>query len=223
MFADKPERHLKQSMQLILIRHAQSKGNKANIVQGQTDEGLSNLGKEQAQELSEYFEPGDITAIYSSDLGRTIETATPTAKKLNLAIKTDADLREAHFGIWEGLTYNEVKEKYSKEYTEWHKDYYIRPHWFESFESHQKRIKRAIEKVLFENDYGSKVAIFTHGGSIKTQFGHFKNLSGKELTQFITLNCSLTLINFDPTTKYENGKLIYYNKEVIKIKAQREL
>lgn len=206
-------------MQLILIRHAQSKGNKENIVQGQTDEGLSNLGKEQAKELQEYFQSGDITAIYSSDLGRAIQTAMPTAQKLNLEIKTDADLREAHFGIWEELTYNEVKEKYSEEYTKWHKNYYVRPHWFESFESHKKRVKRAIEKILVENSYTSKVAVFTHGGSIKTQIGFFRNLSGEELASFTNANCSLTLISFNPSVKYADGKLIYYNKDVIETKA----
>ena len=210
-------------MQLILIRHAQSKGNEENIVQGQTDEGLSNLGKEQAKELKEYFQIGDITAIYSSDLGRAVQTAMPTAEKLNLEIKTDIDLREAHFGIWEGLAYNEVKEKYPEEYTEWHKNYYKRPHWFESFESHQTRIQKALKKILLENSYDSKVAVFTHGGSIKTQVGYFKNLNGEELTKFTNLNCSLTLINFNPSVKYADGKLIYYNKEVVKIKAQKEL
>src|SRR3989338_1283050 len=189
-------------MQLTLIRHAQSKGNKENIVQGQTDEGLSSLGKEQAKELQKYFQSGDITAIYSSDLGRAIQTAMPTAQKLNLEIKTDADLREAHFGIWEGLTYNEVKEKYPEEYTKWHKNYYVRPCWFESFESHEKRVKRAIEKILIENDYNSKVAVFTHGGSIKTQIGSFRNLGGEELALFTNANCSLTLINFNPSVKY---------------------
>ncbi len=210
-------------MQLTLIRHAQSKGNKENIVQGQIDEGLSDLGKEQAIELSEYFQDGDITTIYSSDLGRAVQTATPTAEKLNLKIKTDPDLREAYFGIWEGLTYNEVKETFSAEYTAWHKNYHIRPPWFESFESHQQRLKRAIEKILLENNYDSKVAVFTHGGSIKTQIGYFKKLTGKELTLFTNSNCSLTLIKYNPSTKYEDGELIYYNKEVIKIKAQKEL
>lgn len=202
-------------MQLILIRHAQSKGNEANIVQGQTDEGLSNLGIAQAKKLSEYFQAGDITAIYSSDLGRAMQTAEPTAKKLGLKITTDDKLREAHFGIWEGLTFNEVKEKFSDEYTKWHRNYFIRPQWFESYESHRSRIQKAMENILLKNKADSKVAIFTHGGSIKTQLGHFKNLSGENLTEYKTMNCSLTLISFNPTIKYEDGKLVYYNKEVI--------
>ena len=210
-------------MELILIRHAQSKGNKANIVQGHADEGLSSLGKEQAKELSEHFQIKDFTAIYSSDLGRALQTAEPTAKKLNLEIKTNTDLREAHFGIWEGLTYNEVKEKYPDKYSAWHRDYYARPSWFESFELHQNRVQRAIEKILLENDYNSKIAVFTHGGSIKTQVGYFKKFNGEELTRFTNSNCSLTLISFNPSTKYKDGKLIYYNKEVIKMKVQGEL
>ena len=210
-------------MEIILIRHAQSKGNETGTVQGHTDHGLSELGKIQAEQLSEYFNLGDLSAIYSSDLGRAVQTAQPTSNKLKLNIEIDYDLREADFGIWENLTYNAVKEKYPSEYVAWHSNYYIRPIWFESFESHQSRMKKAIQRILIKHDLNEKVAVFTHGGSIKTQLGYFKKLSGEELTQFITLNCSLTLIKFNPSKNYETGKLIYYNKEVIKIPIQKEL
>ena len=210
-------------MEIILIRHAQSKGNKTNTVQGHTDFGLSELGKEQARQLSKYFNIGDISVIYSSDLGRALETARPLAEKLKINIETDSDLREADFGIWEGLTYDEVKERYSKEHAAWHKNYYVRPPWFESFELHQKRVRRAVEKLLRIHNLNERVAVFTHGGSIKTQLGYFKKLTGEELAGFTTANCSLTLIKFNPTKKYESGNLIYYNKEVINIPAQCEL
>ena len=210
-------------MEIILIRHGQSKGNETNIVQGQIDNGLSELGKEQAKQLVKYFNIGDISSIYSSDLGRAIQTAQPLQEKLNIEIKTDPDLREAHFGIWEGLTYDGVKEKYPKEYSAWHHDYFIRPPWFESFTSHQQRIRRAIERVLSNHRQNDTIAIFTHGGSIKTQIGYLKKLSGEELSQFTIANCSLTLIKFNPTTKYEEGRLVHYNKEVIKITSQKEL
>ena len=45
----------------------------------------------------------------------------------------------------------------------------------------------------------------------------------KTTTQFSNANCSLTLIKYNPSKNYEDGKLIYYNKEVIKITAQKEL
>lgn len=210
-------------MQIILIRHAQSKGNETNTVQGQTDQGLSDLGNKQAKALSACFKAGELQVIYSSDLNRTCETAKPTAKKLNLEIITDPDLREAHFGIWEGMSYDGVQKKYPEEYTAWHTNYFIRPPWFESFESHQKRTRKAIEKILLKHNLNDTVAVFTHGGNIKTQVGYFMKLTGEELTTFTTKNCSLTLIKFNPTKKYEEGKLIYYNKDTINIALQREL
>jgi len=202
-------------MDIFLIRHAQSKGNELNIVQGKTDIGLSDLGKEQAEKLSGYFNSEDLNAIYSSNLARAIHTAEPTAKKLGLEIKTDPDLQEADFGIWEGLTYDGVREQYPNEHSAWFADYHVRPKWFESFESHFKRIKNGIEKILKIHGMDEKIAVFTHGGSIKTQLGYFNNLSGKELAKFATINCSLTLIRFNPSQQYEKGKLIYYNKIVI--------
>ncbi len=210
-------------MQLILIRHGQSKGNSTNTVQGHLDEGLSELGKEQAKQISEHFKVRDLNAIYSSDLGRAVQTAEPLAKKLELDIKTDKDLREADFGIWEGLTYDEVKEKFPQEYSDWHKNYYIRPSWFESFDLHFKRVRRAIEKILKAHSLNDSVAIFTHGGSIKTQVGYFNKLTGEELTKFTNLNCSLTLLKFNPSKVYDHGKLIYYNKSVISLVTQKDL
>ena len=202
-------------MEIILIRHAQSKGNEANVVQGHIDTGLSELGNKQAKSLSTHFNPGDLNVIYSSDLDRAIQTAKPIADKLNLEIKIDSDLREADFGIWEKLTYEEVREKYPQEYNAWHTNYHIRPSWLESFKSHQNRIQKAIKKILSDNNTADRIAVFTHGGSIKTQVGYFNKLSGEELTQLKTANCSLTLLKFNSTMKYEDGKLIYYNKQVI--------
>ena len=210
-------------MDILLIRHAQSKGNSTNTVQGHLDEGLSELGKEQAKGVSEYFKITDLNAIYSSDLDRAVQTAEPLTKKLGLDIKKDQDLREADFGLWEGLTYDEVKEKFPKEHSDWHKNYHVRPPWFESFDSHFKRVRRALEKILKIHDLSDSVAIFTHGGSIKTQIGYFNKLTGEELTRFTNSNCSLTLIKFNPSKIYDDGKLIYYNKSVISPVTQREL
>ena len=207
-------------MEILLIRHAQSKGNAKNTVQGHLDEGLSDLGKEQAQKLSDCFNPGDLDAIYSSDLGRAVQTAEPIAKKLKIQIQIDPDLREADFGIWEGDTYNGVKEKYPSEYETWHKNYLDRPPWFESYDSHSLRIKSVIEKILLGQTKNDRVGVFTHGGSIKTQVGFFNKLTGEDLAKISITNCSLTLLKFNPTIKYEEGNLIYYNKVAVGNKQQ---
>ena len=203
-------------MEIFLIRHAQSKGNKESIVQGHLDNGLADLGKEQARQLAKCFDK-NINAIYSSDLGRAVETATPLAEKLNLKIDLDPDLREANFGIWEGLTYNDIKERFPSEYNAWHKNYHVRPPWFESFESHFVRIKSAIAKILTLHNLNDRIVVFTHGGSIKTQIGHFKKMHGEDLTTFTNTNCSLALIKFNPLKSYEHGEMVYYNKDIINV------
>ncbi len=202
-------------MNIILIRHGESQGNKDKVIQGHICHGLSDLGKTQAELLGEFLKEKTLTAIYSSDLTRAIQTAEPTAKKQNLKISLDENLREACFGKWEGLTEEEVKIKYPDEYSAWSKDYFIRPHWFESFYNHQNRVKKALEKILAKENKDATVAVFTHGGSIKTQIGYFKKLTGADLTKFSQKNCNLAEISFND--KYENGELIYYNKQVINL------
>ena len=204
-------------MEIILIRNGQSKGNEQNIVQGQLDEGLSELGLMQAEELSTYF--NNLNAIYSSDTGRATQTAEPTAKKLGLEINIDKDLREASFGIWEGMTYDEVKEKYSLEYQAWDENYHIRPSWFEAFDVHQNRVRKALEQILTKHNVEESIAVFSHGGSIKTQVAFFKKLNGAELTKIRISNCSLTLISFKPSKEYKNGELAYFSKDVVKNKT----
>ena len=209
-------------MELILIRHAQSIGNEKDIVQGHIDEGLSELGKVQAKQLANYFNADSINAIYSSDLSRAIHTAKPIADKLNLVIKIDPNLREANFGHSEGMTYKEVQEKFPEEYNRWNNNFFNRPAWFESFESHFQRVKAALEKILKDQNLNYRVAVFTHGGSIKTQLSYFNKLSGEEIAKLRTLNCSLTTIKFNPTKNYRDGKLICYNEEVIKNSTKRD-
>jgi len=209
-------------MEIILIRHAQSIGNEKDIVQGHTDEGLSELGIEQAKQLASYFKQSNLNAIYSSDLSRAIQTAKSTAEKLNLEIKIDPNLREADFGHSEGMTYKEVQEKFPEEYNRWNNNFFNRPGWFESFESHFIRVKSALEKILKNQDLNYRVAVFTHGGSIKTQLAYFNKLSGEEIAKLRTLNCSLTTIKFNPTKNYNDGKLICYNEEVIKNSTKRD-
>lgn len=215
--------HIKEvimnTMEIILIRHGESKGNKDQIVQGQTDEGLSELGHLQAEKLSEYLATLNVGGIYSSDLGRAEQTAMPTAKKLSLPVKRDPNLREAHFGIWEGLTFNEVKKTYWAEYNAWHEDYFVRPDWFESYETHHLRVKYAIETILKAHNKNDTVLVFTHGGSIKTQIGYFQKMNGKDLANFGSANCSLACLKFNPSTDYEKGKMIYYNKTVINLES----
>ncbi len=81
-------------------------------MQGQLDIPLNETGRRQARAVAAVLGTEDFDALYSSDLSRVTQTAAPTAAKLCLTPLLDARLRERHYGMFERLTYVEVKEKH---------------------------------------------------------------------------------------------------------------
>src|SRR3954452_22561040 len=104
------------STKLYLIRHGQSAGNAEGRFGGHGPTPLSDLGVEQAEKTAKLLASEGIDVIYSSDLPRAIQTATPLAVKLHLEIKATPAFRERHVGVLEGLTFDESKELYPDDY-----------------------------------------------------------------------------------------------------------
>lgn len=96
-------RHL--TTRLILIRHAQSEGNAANIVQGWTDSPLSELGKQQAQRLGAWLAHNNMHAdyLFASPLLRAYHTACAVGAALNLPIERRDGLKEVNLGQMENV------------------------------------------------------------------------------------------------------------------------
>ncbi len=101
---------------LIFIRHGNTfEANETpRYVGAGTDLPLTATGETQAQMAAQHLseEYGSIAEIIAGPLQRTRRTADIIAKKLQLDFHTDDRLREIHFGNWEGLTTDEVREKF---------------------------------------------------------------------------------------------------------------
>ena len=151
---------------IFLIRHGQSAGNAEGRFGGHSPTPLSELGQQQAENAAKAVAKERITAIYSSDLLRAVQTAQPLADKLGLEINKSEAFRERHVGVLQGLTFSEAKANFPK-------DYYALinrnlQHIITEGESYQQllyRTTRAFDDIL---DYhrGGKVAIFSHTGTI---------------------------------------------------------
>jgi broad specificity phosphatase PhoE len=102
--------------ELYLIRHADAlPGAEEVVAGGYDDQALSELGRRQAEALAVRMAAVPPTAIYSSPIGRAVQTARPTAERLGLAIQTEQDLREVELGTigpleLESATPHEVSE-----------------------------------------------------------------------------------------------------------------
>lgn len=86
----------------IFLRHGETEWNRRGLSQGRSDIALNETGVEQARAAASLLMAAGIKRIVSSTLVRAQQTATIVADVLKLEVPTDADLREASFGIHEG-------------------------------------------------------------------------------------------------------------------------
>lgn len=172
-------------MDIVFIRHGSTKLNHKGIYVGNTNVGLSEDGKSEIKKLSKGINNVTFDKIYCSPLIRARETAEILSKKKYIL---DDRIKEINFGIFEGLNYSEICEKYPMEAKAWSKDYlnYKIPEG-ESLMELFKRVEEFVEE-LNENKY-EKILVITHGGVIscalsnalnsKEYFYKFKVLHGK--------------------------------------------
>ena len=167
---------------LILVRHGESAANGKGCFAGQLDIPLSERGREQAVRTADYIaKTYSVDKIYSSDLSRAYDTAKPIAKAFGLEIIKDKNLREICSGDWQGLSFDELQEKYADSYGVWLKDIgnAVCPNG-ETVKILSKRVFQAIERIAVENE-GKTIVITTHATPIRTICCKMKGLPVEEL------------------------------------------
>jgi len=160
---------------LLLVRHGETEWNKLGKFQGCTDIELSKNGINQAKNLKEKLN-GDFDYIYSSPLKRAYETARVVAEDTSKDVTVLKDIREINFGDWEGLTINQIAEKYPEIFKVWRTDKEEAP-FVGGDASIRNAVNRALNCVIevIKNHKGKKIVIVAHGGIIKaTLIGLFK-------------------------------------------------
>ncbi len=185
-------------MRLILLRHGQTEWNALQKYQGQTDIPLNDTGRQQAERAAEYLlKHEQVQTIYCSDLSRTRETAEIAAHKLRLPVYYDRRLREASFGIWEGMTFSEVYEKYPQEFKQWYQDIWkYKMTGGETFSEVWERVSLATEEII--QRHNGTVLVVTHGGVVKSLLGHID--SSVDIWKTGVDPGSMTFIEFEAGT-----------------------
>ena len=183
--------------QLIIVRHGQTQWNLKLIRQGHLDSPLTEKGVAQAKALGERLARETFTALYSSDLGRALQTAQMIAEATGHKIVTDARLRERHLGIFQGLNGDEIREKYPEEYR-LHRTVgptYVIP----DGESVEQQVARNVEylKEIAEGHVGEKIVVVTHGGVLSGLFRHTFSIPFTAPRRFEFTNASLNVFNYE--------------------------
>ncbi len=100
---------------------------------------------------------------YASDLGRAIETAQAIAAGSNVEVVVDARLREFNFGLWEGLTWDEIVARWPQHADRGYTDARgYQPEGGEKFSDVQARVASFLDEV--EHAGFGRVLVATHAG-----------------------------------------------------------
>ena len=186
------------SGRVLLCRHGQTGFNAALRFQGQLDEPLSDLGREQAKLLASRLADEQVDIAYTSDLSRAHETAVLALAGRDLDLRTDPRLREIAFGRWEGLTYAEIKDLYPDEVAARERD---RVNYAmlggESLAGLGERVKAFLDDVL-PSHAGQSVLIIAHGGTVNALISSLLNIPLTSWWRLRNHNANLSIIRLTP-------------------------
>jgi glucosyl-3-phosphoglycerate phosphatase len=145
---------------IVVWRHGQTTYNVEHRFQGQSDVPLNEVGLRQAAEAARYLAALRPDAIFSSDLSRASVTADALARLTGLTVQLDKDLRERSGGSWEGLTEEEIRERFPAERATW------TPPDGESAQAVADRASAALERIAASMPGGSTAVVVSHGAAM---------------------------------------------------------
>jgi len=197
--------HVKdQAVRITLVRHGESVANRVQRWQGQGDSPLSDLGREQAAQVGRRLSQVRFDRVIASDLSRARDTALATGH----VFETDPAFREFDVGAWEGLTREEVNERFPEEMERLKAGEDIPMGGGESYRTFSARIDRALSRLLGELEPGAHALIVCHGGVIGTLIAGQLGLRGKSRWPLgRASNTSVSQIVIDG----DRGELCVYN------------
>ncbi|MBC7420111.1 MAG: histidine phosphatase family protein [Bdellovibrio sp.] len=152
---------------IYVIRHGETDWNKNSRFQGRTDIKLNDQGREQAALLRPVMQQLQIESVYASSLARAYETAEIATGDLKLTIQKEDRLRETNIGEAEGMTIDEINEKYGEGNLQKWRSYEERLLDFRFPNGESKReVMFRLRQVFLDiaqNSNRSSIAVFSHG------------------------------------------------------------
>jgi probable phosphoglycerate mutase len=184
---------------VIVIRHGETAWNVAARIQGHGDSPLTAAGLEQAQALARRLAGEPFDVLYSSDLGRALQTAQCVAAACGREIVADARFRERNYGAGEGLTYAEIDRHYPAAFSrvgEVDPDYAIPGG--ESRRQFHDRVVAAFDALVREHR-GQRVVVVSHGGVLATLYRHVNDIGLVTPHRVPIANASYNALTHDGT------------------------
>ncbi|MEO6042823.1 MAG: histidine phosphatase family protein [Tepidiformaceae bacterium] len=190
----------KPPTRILITRHGQTVTNREGRFCGHFETQLTPLGVRQAEALGQRLGGVQVDAVYTSDLGRAVETAALILQGRRITPTIDPDLRELHYGQWEGRKGGEVAKAYPEQYKLMRaEDPGWRPPGGETIGEVRQRTFAALRRVAKAHQHQT-VLIVTHGTAINCMISEALGVAPSHTFRFHVANCGLSEITMRRAT-----------------------
>jgi 2,3-bisphosphoglycerate-dependent phosphoglycerate mutase len=187
---------------ITLIRHGETTWNAMRRVQGQLESPLSERGLRQAKALASRLGNDRIEALYASDLSRAHMTAQKIAAISGNEILIDARLRERHYGVFQGLTWDEIRERFPEDYATYRSLFPgVTIPGGESLEVFLSRVLDVLGDIAAKHQHAVVVA---HGGLVDVLYRHASGMPTTLPRDYPLPNGSINRFRYDGRWRVES-------------------
>jgi probable phosphoglycerate mutase len=159
---------------------------------------LTHIGLEQAEKVAAAVAKLNPEVIIASPLKRTTQTAEAISRTTGLPITFEETWIECSFGVWDGLSIDEVKEKYPADYQSWISSTGFAPPEGESYDNVALRVDAALNQIAAEYP-GQRVVVVTHNGTIKSAAKVVVGAPADSIFHIDVSPCSITTVSIWPS------------------------
>jgi len=175
------------SLHLSLLRHGATE--LAGGFRGSIDDALTAEGWKQMSAAVAEAGPWDL--IISSPLQRCAAFAHQLAAERGVPLQLEGDVRELHFGAWEGQTALALMAEHEADLGQfWTDPYAFTPPYGEPVLEFATRVLGAIERIAAEQG-GKRVLLISHGGVMRLLLAQARGLPREQLLQVEVLHGGL--------------------------------
>ena len=178
---------MNRELKLYIMRHGETEWNMLEKFQGQLNSALTERGIEKIVKTGKELENVKFKAVYTSELGRTIDTAEIILENNNfekekniekrLKLEKLSELNEIYFGEWQGMDFKEIFLKYPEEAHNYFydvKNYCAENVKGEELKDGLERFLSGLKKIVNDNEEGN-ILIVTHGAVLELFFNYIES------------------------------------------------